>query len=227
MITYTTVNKDGLGSSGPMTLEQAITFRDKARANGKEREIWLADYSELTHVIVIVRPVGDDEFEVLSPEIYEKTMLAVARELTALLKAADDRNPAAYVDNTGGGILCVIYPRANGSNWYFGTANTTWGGSFMGPDGEDLGEIEMTIDSLSTDAPAIAAEMFQKLSAFTDYDKRAKGARESAEEAFWAAVAEKFPEAKHGDLDPGEAMALQQAMESAIDAWIDSNVPKF
>lgn len=44
------------------------------------------------------------------------------------------------------------------------------------------------------------------------------------EDAFWAAVAEQFPEAESGDLAPDAAYALTRAMERAVRAWIDANV---
>lgn len=55
-------------------------------------------------------------------------------------------------------------------------------------------------------------------------DERIKSATRKAEDAFWAAVAGEFPEATSGDLDPGAAVSLTQAMERAVRAWVDYNV---
>jgi hypothetical protein len=55
-------------------------------------------------------------------------------------------------------------------------------------------------------------------------DARVKSALQSAEDAFWAAVAQEFPEATSGDLDPGMAVSLKQTMERAIRAWLDYNI---
>lgn len=55
-------------------------------------------------------------------------------------------------------------------------------------------------------------------------DERIRSAVRKGEDAFWAAVAEAFPEATSGDLDPGMAVTLEQTMERAIRAWVDYNI---
>lgn len=48
---------------------------------------------------------------------------------------------------------------------------------------------------------------------------------ESAEEAFWTAVAQAYPAARAGDFPPDAAHAITSAMTSAIRAWVAWNVP--
>jgi hypothetical protein len=55
-------------------------------------------------------------------------------------------------------------------------------------------------------------------------EERIQDAVEEGEEAFWAAVAQVFPEAESGDLDPGTTVQLKQTMERAVRAWVDFNV---
>jgi hypothetical protein len=55
-------------------------------------------------------------------------------------------------------------------------------------------------------------------------EQRITGAVRDAEDAFWAVVAEQFPEAESGDLAPDAALSLTRAMEKAVRAWIDANV---
>lgn len=44
-----------------------------------------------------------------------------------------------------------------------------------------------------------------------------------AEDAFWTAVAEAYPEISTGDLDPAASHALHTAMIQAVRAWLDAN----
>jgi arginyl-tRNA synthetase len=55
-------------------------------------------------------------------------------------------------------------------------------------------------------------------------DERIAKAVRDGEDAFWAAVAEQFPEAESGDLAPDAAFALKRAMKMAVRAWVDANV---
>ncbi len=55
-------------------------------------------------------------------------------------------------------------------------------------------------------------------------EERIKLVASKAEEAFWAAVATEFPEAKTGDLGPWTSLKLTNLMERAIREWIDENV---
>jgi hypothetical protein len=43
--------------------------------------------------------------------------------------------------------------------------------------------------------------------------------------AFWQGIAERFPEATTGELSPWPTMKLQIAAETAVEEWIDNNVP--
>ncbi len=55
---------------------------------------------------------------------------------------------------------------------------------------------------------------------------RAEYVAGAASDAFWAKVAELVPEAKYGDLDPGETHAIDRAMRRAVDSWLISNLPE-
>lgn len=44
-----------------------------------------------------------------------------------------------------------------------------------------------------------------------------------AGQAFWGTVAKCRPDARSGDLDPGEAVAFERAATRAVEAWIDGN----
>ncbi len=55
-------------------------------------------------------------------------------------------------------------------------------------------------------------------------EERIADAVQDAEDAFWAVIAEQFPEADSGDLSPDAAFALTAAMEKAVRAWIDANI---
>jgi hypothetical protein len=46
-----------------------------------------------------------------------------------------------------------------------------------------------------------------------------------AEVAFWQVIANRFPEAKTGDLSPSATVRLSQAQEEAVTEWIANNVP--
>ena len=47
---------------------------------------------------------------------------------------------------------------------------------------------------------------------------------DKALDAFWAVVAEHYPQARTGDLSPGTTLCLLNAAENAIKEWVDSNV---
>lgn len=47
-----------------------------------------------------------------------------------------------------------------------------------------------------------------------------------AGDAFWNVVANQFPEAEHGDMDPRDVLAIHSAMKSAIETWVKDNVLK-
>lgn len=54
--------------------------------------------------------------------------------------------------------------------------------------------------------------------------ERIKDVMYDAQWAFWAVVAEKFPEAKYGDFAPDQTIAFDRACETAITQWVDNNV---
>jgi hypothetical protein len=53
--------------------------------------------------------------------------------------------------------------------------------------------------------------------------KRIKIATQVAMDAFWAKVAEQFPEITTGDLDPGATIDFENASVSAVTRWIYCN----
>jgi hypothetical protein len=55
-------------------------------------------------------------------------------------------------------------------------------------------------------------------------EERISQAIQTGENAFWAAIASEFPEAKTGDLAPDTVFMLTGAMEKATRAWIDANI---
>ena len=42
---------------------------------------------------------------------------------------------------------------------------------------------------------------------------------------FWAAIAKSYPTAKTGDLSPMASIQLKRAATSAVEEWIENNVP--
>lgn len=52
---------------------------------------------------------------------------------------------------------------------------------------------------------------------------RVHAAVEAAQDAFWAEVASRFPEAVTGDLDPAAILDLDDAARRAVLAWINTN----
>ncbi len=58
-----------------------------------------------------------------------------------------------------------------------------------------------------------------------ELNKRIDEARQLAEDAFWAVVAEKFPEAKSGDFDPMATFNMETSMRNWIKLWVEWNVP--
>lgn len=49
---------------------------------------------------------------------------------------------------------------------------------------------------------------------------------EDAMQAFWAVVAERFPEATTGDLSIERTIALEITAQAAIREWVQNNVPE-
>lgn len=54
---------------------------------------------------------------------------------------------------------------------------------------------------------------------------RITGAAEAALAAFWATVAERFPEITTGDLGPRTTVAIEDAAHDAVEAWVTLNLP--
>ena len=46
-----------------------------------------------------------------------------------------------------------------------------------------------------------------------------------AEDAFWNVICDAFPEATHGDLSPERTISFSNAVEDAVNEWINNNVP--
>lgn len=55
-------------------------------------------------------------------------------------------------------------------------------------------------------------------------ENKLRAVTESALEAFWASVAERFPEAESGDVSPQPAIELKLAAEKAVAEWIENNL---
>jgi|GEM_PF-3590500 hypothetical protein len=47
-----------------------------------------------------------------------------------------------------------------------------------------------------------------------------------ADDAFWAAIAQSYPEINTGDLEPGIAIHLKVVMETAVASWLKANAPQ-
>lgn len=73
-------------------------------------------------------------------------------------------------------------------------------------------------------AAAIAVE--PKRSEEVTVDVRFVNALASADDAFWAAIAQAYPEIKTGDLSPDVVVKLKTEMEIAVASWLKVNVPE-
>ncbi len=56
-------------------------------------------------------------------------------------------------------------------------------------------------------------------------EERVKTAMDFADQAFWAKVAEIFPEATTGDFPPDAHLMWNSVVESSIRTWAQINVP--
>lgn len=54
-------------------------------------------------------------------------------------------------------------------------------------------------------------------------DKRLDRALEAAYMVFWSKVADLYPEATSGDLDPMSAAVLESTMRDAVEKWLRYN----
>lgn len=59
-----------------------------------------------------------------------------------------------------------------------------------------------------------------------DVDIRFVDAIRNADDAFWAVIAESYPEITSGDLAPEIVMELQMVMETSVAQWLKSNAPQ-
>lgn len=53
--------------------------------------------------------------------------------------------------------------------------------------------------------------------------KRLCGVIEDAQMAFWAVVADKYPEITTGDFSPEDTIELDDALTKAVISWLDGN----
>lgn len=109
-----------------------------------------------------------------SANVYPNRMRDVAIALNEL-SWNDDEIPGATIQETGGGFICVLLAYEDGSTWFIGTANETWGGSLMDGSGENcIGEgFSTDIDSDSADVRVIAQAIHIAVKAY-DYTQEAK-----------------------------------------------------
>lgn len=59
-----------------------------------------------------------------------------------------------------------------------------------------------------------------------EFQARLRAVEIEADAAFWNVVAERFPEALSGDVEPSFAYDRQQTNEAAILYWLEGNVPE-
>ena len=57
-------------------------------------------------------------------------------------------------------------------------------------------------------------------------DERIDVVVEKAQDAFWAVVAEEFPECTFGDFGPSESFRWDDAATNAVKAWVRNNHPQ-
>ncbi len=73
-----------------------------------------------------------------------------------------------------------------------------------------------------TFVPEVAPENITK----TAFEQRMEDAKVAANDAFWAKVAEAFPETTTGDFPPDAAFVWNSTMEYAIKIWVELNAPE-
>jgi AcrR family transcriptional regulator len=71
----------------------------------------------------------------------------------------------ASAEDTGGGIVCVVTPRAAGGSISWGTADVTWGAVITDADGEQ-------VSSISTDWPSDSEDIAATAKALLDASLR-------------------------------------------------------
>jgi len=113
-------------------------------------------------------------------------------------------------------------------------------GRFDGPDNTvpvaDRAEFKVSINDAgappSPTLPAFAtvAEYARIIADLVEVAKarvnRIAAAQEAARDAFWAALADQFPEVDSGDFGPGETLALEEATNEAVRTWLYYNVSR-
>lgn len=58
-----------------------------------------------------------------------------------------------------------------------------------------------------------------------NFGSRINEAVGEAQDAFWAVIAQKFPEVTSGDFSPLDTMNFQTACDVAVEMWLSSNHP--
>jgi hypothetical protein len=67
----------------------------------------------------------------------------------------------ASAQDTGGGIVCIVIPRANGGEVSWGTANITWGAVITNEKGQQISSIATDCPSDSEDVTATAKALLE------------------------------------------------------------------
>jgi hypothetical protein len=67
----------------------------------------------------------------------------------------------ASAEETGGGIVCIVIPHADGGSISWGTADVTWGAVISDQDGEQVSYISTTWPSESEDLDGTAKALFE------------------------------------------------------------------
>jgi hypothetical protein len=67
----------------------------------------------------------------------------------------------ARAEDTGGGIVCVVVPRADGRAIFWGTADVTWGAVVTDAEGDQISSISTKWPSDSDDIAATAGALLE------------------------------------------------------------------
>ena len=81
--------------------------------------------------------------------------------IEAVTKALREGGLSASAKDTGGGTLCVIVDRADGSQIIWGRADVSWGAAIQDAEGEIVSGIQMGCPSDTEDVSAIAKALIQ------------------------------------------------------------------
>lgn len=80
-------------------------------------------------------------------------------QMEAVAEGLNRSGVRAFADDTGGGIICVVVPRANGGEISWGTADVNWGASVTTADGTFERGLETKCASDTQDVDAIVAAL--------------------------------------------------------------------